>query len=162
MGKNVASLENLVSDVKSEVFDRIYTETTERTSAADGIIKKLSEIEASLECNIAEIDEKWSKAEAELCNQFRSQCKLLGDQISQRHEEAVKISNDHFAKLKASKIDRSELGSILVEIGMRFDAEKYGLPLHPEETQLVPKMDGPVNPGGPSLSSGVTGAAKSR
>jgi hypothetical protein len=123
LGKNLGTLERLVRCESNTALERCNTESRERKTAVDVIGKRVDEMGHQFDAKLAEIDERTRRGERELRDHLLSQTKLLSDAITQHHEDAVRLVNEGMRDLRASKVDRAALAAILVQVGMRLDAE---------------------------------------
>ncbi len=123
MGKNIANLERVVATQTGTALERCNSETNARKAADDSLRKKIEEIGHNFDSKLAEIEENSKRIERELRDQILSQCKLLSDVITTRHEEAVRMADEGVQAVKAAKVDRSALSALLVELGIRLDSE---------------------------------------
>lgn len=128
IAKSVGALESALAGATRELQERCNAESGERKVAGEAFTKCLREFEHCVDAKFAALEERSSRAERELRDQLASQCKLLRDAMAQSHEAAMKFAKEGLEELKATKIDRSALSAVLLELAMRLDSETVAPP----------------------------------
>jgi len=128
MVESAGALESLLMDAKRELHERCNAESGERKALGEAFAKSLREFEHSVDARFAALEERSIRAERELRDQFASQCRLLRDAMAQTHETAMKFAREGLAELKATRVDRSVLSSVLLKLAKDVDGETADAP----------------------------------
>ena len=128
MVESAGALENLLVDAKRELHERCNAESGERKAVGEAFAKSLRDFEHSIDARFAALEERSIRAERELRDQFASQCRLLRDAMARTHETAMKFAREGLEELKATRIDRSVLSSVLLQLAKGVDGETAAAP----------------------------------
>ena len=123
MVESAGALESVLMDAKRELHERCNAESGERKDLGEALAKSLREFEHSVDARFAALEERSIRAERELRDQLTSQCRLLRDAMAQTHETAMKFAREGLVELKASRVDRKALSSLLSKLAKDVDGE---------------------------------------
>ncbi len=117
-----ARLEAVEAYARREVealADRMQAEHADRMEADAGLSRDLNEATKSMERRTVALDEQLSKNQRELRQQMHDQQQRLSDEIRRRSDEVFAALSHEAQELRADKVDRGALASLLTEIALR-------------------------------------------
>lgn len=121
--RRIDSLEEYVKGEMTSLIDRLKTEQEERVASVKETSKDIRDLTRAYEKKVSQLDEQATGHERDLREQILSQSKTLRDELDQKFDELKSALARETAALNDSKTDRSALGDLLTEVGMRLKDE---------------------------------------
>jgi hypothetical protein len=121
--KSLDSLETYVKRELEALVERFKTEQNERTSATEDLTRELRETGKSLEKKIYQVDDQATRNHRDLRQQLLDQAKGLTDEMRQKSTEFSAKLDQAVYELRAAKIDRYTLASLLTEVALQLSSE---------------------------------------
>jgi len=116
-------LENFFKQEIAEIGERLRSENSQRTQAAEDITRELRDTSKTLKEKINQLDEQSAQANRELRQQLLDQSKNLSDEIRQKYEELAAALTREARELRSDKADRVALSNLFTELAMRLNNE---------------------------------------
>lgn len=103
--------------------ERLNRERTERIENVEDFLGKLTELTKDFERKVRQIEDQNSKSQRDFRQQLLEQGKLLSDEIRTKFEEISSLCELRLQELRADKVDRSALASLLNETALRLTGD---------------------------------------
>ena len=110
--KRFEALESYIHKEFETLEGRLKTERDERSSAHDGLSKRLGDL-----------NDQTAAADRDLRASAMQQSKDLREEIERRHLELSAMLDRRFQELRRDKTDRSALASLFTEVALRLNDE---------------------------------------
>jgi|SaaInl4_150m_RNA_FD_contig_21_278372_length_1063_multi_5_in_0_out_0_1 hypothetical protein len=121
--RRLESLEVYVKKELESLVSQVRDEQKKRETDIEDVSGKLKESAGTLDRRIAELDEKSRGGEREIREQILNQTKSMTDELQQKYEEFETLVEQGMQELRADKVGRSTLASLLKEMSMRINRE---------------------------------------
>jgi DNA repair exonuclease SbcCD ATPase subunit len=117
--KRLDSLEGHINKEIELLNDLQKTEKEDRSIAVVELSKNFKDTTATIEKKIGQLEEQLNKRVRELHENVLNQSKSLSEDIHKKHEEVSTELEKQADELQTSKLDRSYMSELLMEIAMR-------------------------------------------
>lgn len=122
--KGFDSLEAYIKKEVELLSDRQKTEQDDRTAAIQEVSRDLKDTATTIEKKIANIEDQLNKRARDLHDQILTQSKNISEEVQKKHEAISASLERETQELQNDKVDRSNLGELLMEMAMRLTNEK--------------------------------------
>jgi hypothetical protein len=130
LGKDVAELrddlrrrgDSLESYVRQEVealSSRIRNEYAERSESVKDLSGTLDNLSKVVEKRTRQLDEELNRGQRDLRQQILEQGKATSDKLRANYEEIAQLLERELSQLRAGKVDRASLASLLTDLAIR-------------------------------------------
>ena len=121
--RRIDSLEDYVKREMASLVDRVKAEQDERISAVKDVAREIRDLTKTFEKKVASLDDQATTHERDLREQILQQSKTLRDELDGKFDELKGALRRESEALNESKTDRTILGDLLTEVGMRLKDE---------------------------------------
>lgn len=121
--RRLDALEQYTRQEAGSLGDQLRAEQSARADAERDLSRELQDAAKALERRIAAVDEQLVKSQREFRQQMLEQYQRLTDDIRQKVDEVLAALARETGDLRADKVDRAMLASLLHEMAMRLGNE---------------------------------------
>ena len=121
--KGFDSLETYIKKEVELLSDRQKIEQDDRTAAIQEVSRDLKDTATTIEKKIANIEDQLNKRARDLHDQILTQSKNISEEVQKKHEAISASLERETQELQNDKVDRSNLGELLMEMAMRLTNE---------------------------------------
>ena len=121
--KRLSVLEQFVKNEVEALADRIKTEHESRTDAETDLARDLRDAGKASEKRFSQIEDQIGRVQRELRQQILDMHQKINDDIQRQVEEVLARLTRASNELRADKLDRAMLATLLTEVAMRLNNE---------------------------------------
>ncbi len=115
------SLESYVRQEVEALSGRIRNEYAERSEAIKDLSGTLDNLSKVLEKRTRQLDEDLTRGQRDLRQQILEQGKATSDKLRANYEEIAQLLERELSQLRAGKVDRAALASLLTDLAIRLN-----------------------------------------
>ena len=121
--KRLASLEMFAKRENESLLERLNNEAAQRGGGLKGLRRELEQTAETFGQQTAQLNEQLAKSERMLNQHILDQTHSLRDQVQEKYAALEGVLERELQTLRANAADRAELGSYLMEMGLRLRNE---------------------------------------